>query len=204
MTKIGLNPFGLRPIFPLIAHSLSAQAKNRLAEQIGREDREREQPGDPKLACRQRHGAQNASAEIEKNQLDREDRTHDPKEGLVFSKPCGKGEAVCARIEAVEHRGKDEEPEKGGQMAEIRGGVAKLVGTETIACSASNMWACLCNTISWGIPEEEAVRAATYNPAKAIGAADVVGSIETGKQADFIVTTADYATKRVFIAGKEI
>ena len=40
--------------------------------------------------------------------------------------------------------------------------------------------------------------------AKAIGAADVVGSIETGKQADFIVTSADYATKRVFIAGKEI
>ena len=92
----------------------------------------------------------------------------------------------------------------GGQMAELRGGVAKLVGTETIACSASNMWACLTNVISWGIPEEEAVRAATYNSAKAIGAADVVGSIETGKQADFIVTTADYATKRVFIAGKEI
>ena len=92
----------------------------------------------------------------------------------------------------------------GGQMAELRGGVAKLVGTETIACSASNMWACLTNVLAWGIPEEEAVRAATYNPAKAIGAADVVGSIETGKQADFIVTTADYATKRVFIAGKEI
>ena len=92
----------------------------------------------------------------------------------------------------------------GGQMAELRGGVAKLVGTETIACSASNMWACLNNVLAWGIPEEEAVRAATYNPAKAIGAADVVGSIETGKQADFIITTADYATKRVFIAGKEI
>ena len=89
-------------------------------------------------------------------------------------------------------------------MAELRGGVAKLVGTETIACSASNMWACLTNVLSWGIPEEEAVRAATYNPAKAIGAADVVGSIESGKQADFIITSADYTTKRVFIAGKEI
>ena len=94
--------------------------------------------------------------------------------------------------------------ELGGQMAELRGGVAKLVGTDTIACSASNLWACLTNVLSWGVPEEEAVRAATYNPAKAIGAADVVGSIETGKQADFIVTSADYATKRVFIAGKEI
>jgi len=92
----------------------------------------------------------------------------------------------------------------GGQMAEIRGGVAKLVGTETIACSASNMWACLTNTISWGVPEEEAVRAATYNPAKALSAQDKIGSIETGKYADFVITNAKYETKRVFIGGKEI
>ena len=92
----------------------------------------------------------------------------------------------------------------GGQMAEIRGGVAKLVGTETIACSASNMWACLTNTISWGVPEEEAVRAATYNPAKALSAHDKIGSIETGKYADFVITNADYSEKRVFIGGKEI
>ena len=92
----------------------------------------------------------------------------------------------------------------GGQMAEIRGGVAKLVGTETIACSASNLWACLANTIAWGVPEEEAVRAASYNPAKALGALDQVGSIETGKLADFVVTNADYSAKRVFIGGKEL
>ena len=92
----------------------------------------------------------------------------------------------------------------GGQMAEIRGGVAKLVGTDTIACSASNMWACLTNVLSWGISEEEAVRAATYNPAKAIGATDVVGSIAEGMVADFIVCNADYTSKRVFLAGKEI
>ena len=92
----------------------------------------------------------------------------------------------------------------GGQMAEIRGGVAKLVGTDTIACSASNMWQCLTNTISWGVPEEEAVRAASYNPAKALGAHDKIGSIEEGKYADFVITNADYSEKRVFIGGKEI
>ncbi len=92
----------------------------------------------------------------------------------------------------------------GGQMAELRGGVAKLVGTETIACSASDMWKCLKNTISWNVPEEEAVRAASYNPAKALGAHDKIGSIETGKYADFIITDANYETKRVFIGGKEI
>ena len=92
----------------------------------------------------------------------------------------------------------------GGQMAEIRGGVAKLVGSETIACSASNLWTCLSNTISWGISEEEAVRAASYNPAKALGVQDQVGSIETGKYADFVITNADYSEKRVFIGGQEL
>ena len=92
----------------------------------------------------------------------------------------------------------------GGQMAEIRGGVAKLVGTDTIACSASNMWKCLQNTISWDVPEEEAVRAATYNPAKALNALDKIGSIEEGKYADFIITNSDYSEKRVFIGGKEL
>ena len=92
----------------------------------------------------------------------------------------------------------------GGQMAEIRGGVAKLVGKDTIACSASDLWTCLANTVSWGVPEEEAVRAASYNPAKALGVLDKVGSIETGKYADFIITNADYSEKRVFIGGKEL
>lgn len=94
--------------------------------------------------------------------------------------------------------------ELGGQMAELKGGVARLVADGTIACSASNMWACLTNVLSWGIPEEEAVRAASYNPAKALGAADKIGSIETGKLADFIITNADYSERKVFISGKEI
>ena len=102
--------------------------------------------------------------------------------------------------------GKDEgyQFDLGGQMAELRGGVAKLVGTNTIACSGSNMWACLLNTLSWGIPEEEAVLAATYNPACALGVQDEVGSIATGKVADFVVCTDGYQNKRVFLAGKEM
>ena len=91
----------------------------------------------------------------------------------------------------------------GGQDAWLRGGVAKLADG-TIACSATNLWTCLQNVLKWNVPEEEAVRAATFNPAKAIGAADKVGTIETGKLADFVVTNGDYTRKRVFIDGKEI
>ena len=92
----------------------------------------------------------------------------------------------------------------GGQTAQLVGGVAKLVADGTIACSASNMWSCLTNVLSWNIAEEDAIRAATYNPACALGVQDIVGSIETGKQADFIVCAEGYASKRVFLAGKEI
>ena len=92
----------------------------------------------------------------------------------------------------------------GGQMAEIRGGVAKLVGTDTIACSATNLWQCLLNCISFGIREEDVIRACTYNPACALGVQAEVGTIATGKQADFIICSPDYTKKRVFLAGKEI
>ena len=90
----------------------------------------------------------------------------------------------------------------GGQMAEVRGGVAKLVGSETIACSAANLWQCLCNTISFGVKEEDVIRACTYNPACALGVQSEVGSIAPGKVADFIVCSPDYAKKRVYLAGK--
>ena len=93
--------------------------------------------------------------------------------------------------------------ELGGQMATLKDGVARL-SDGTIACSATNMYQCLLNTLSWNIPEESCVRACTYNPACALGVQDVVGSIETGKQADFLICTDNYATKRVFLAGKEV
>lgn len=93
--------------------------------------------------------------------------------------------------------------ELGGQDAWLRDGVARLADG-TIACSAANLWQCLTNVISWNIPEEEAIRAASYNPACAIGAAGQIGSIEKGKLADFIVCSSDYTQKRVFIGGKEI
>ena len=91
----------------------------------------------------------------------------------------------------------------GGQDAWPREGVARLADG-TIACSATNLWTCLKNTISWDVPEEEALRAATFNPAKAIGADLEIGSIAEGKMADFIITDGDYSCKRVFIAGREV
>ena len=91
----------------------------------------------------------------------------------------------------------------GGQDAWLKGGVGRLEDG-TIACSAANLWGCLTNVLRWGIKEEDAVRAATWNPACAISAQKEVGSIAEGKVADFIVCNSDYSEKRVFLAGKEL
>ncbi|MBQ7896367.1 MAG: N-acetylglucosamine-6-phosphate deacetylase [Oscillospiraceae bacterium] len=91
----------------------------------------------------------------------------------------------------------------GGQQAQLVDGVAKLPDG-TIACSAADLYSCMKNAIDFGVGEEAAVRAASFNPACAIGADKIVGSIEAGKRADFIVCSEDYSKKRVFLAGKEI
>ena len=93
--------------------------------------------------------------------------------------------------------------ELGGQDAWLRNGVARLADG-TIACSAANLYDCMVKAMEFGIPEADAVRAASYNPACAIAADKEVGSIAEGKVADFLVCSADYSTKRVFLAGKEL
>ncbi len=91
----------------------------------------------------------------------------------------------------------------GGQEAWLRDGIARLADG-TIACSAINLYDGMVNAIRFGIREEDAVRSASYNPACAIGADKVVGSMETGKVADFLVCSRDYTQRRVFMAGKEL
>lgn len=97
----------------------------------------------------------------------------------------------------------DGEYELGGQQVYLSGGVARLVDG-TLAGSATNLFGCMCKAISFGIAEEDAVRAATYNPACAIGAQGEIGSIAPGKAADFLICSADYTEKQVFMGGKAL
>ena len=97
----------------------------------------------------------------------------------------------------------DGQYELGGQQVFLSGGVARLANG-TIAGSATNLFDCMRKAMSFGINECDAIRASTYNPACALGAQDRIGSIETGKLADFLVCTGNYSQKRVFLGGKEI
>ena len=97
----------------------------------------------------------------------------------------------------------DGEYELGGQQVFLSGGVAKLADG-TLAGSSTNLFDCMKVAMSFGIPEEAAIRAASYNPACALGAEKVTGSIATGHYADFVVCASDYSAKQTYIAGKAI
>ena len=97
----------------------------------------------------------------------------------------------------------DGEYELGGQQVFLSGGIAKLADG-TIAGSATNLFECMRRAMSFGIPEEDAIRAASYNPACSLGVQDQIGSIETGKLADFVVCGNQYENKIVYIGGKQI
>ena len=97
----------------------------------------------------------------------------------------------------------DGEYELGGQQVFLKDGIARLADG-TIAGSATNLYDCMLRAISFGIPREDAVRAATYNPARQLGVLDEVGSIRYGKVADFVLCDAELDRKAVYRAGNEL
>lgn len=62
----------------------------------------------------------------------------------------------------------------------MRGALATLADG-TIAGSATNLYDCMRKAVEMGVPKEQAIRAATMNPAVSIGVRDEVGSLEAGK-----------------------
>ena len=92
------------------------------------------------------------------------------------------------------------EYELGGQQVFLKDNVARLADG-TIAGSATNLFDCMRNAIRFGIPKEDAVRAATWNPARQIHALDRVGSIADGKLADFVVCDAELNRQQVYLGG---
>lgn len=97
----------------------------------------------------------------------------------------------------------DGQYELGGQPIFLQGGVAKLADG-TLAGSSTDLFACMRKAMGFGIPEADAVRAATINPALAAGVTAFAGSITEGNPAHFIICRPDYTNPRVFLDGVEI
>ena len=76
--------------------------------------------------------------------------------------------------------------ELGGQEVTMKDRKATLADG-TIAGSATNLFECMKCVISMGVPEGEAILAATRNPAKSIGIYEETGSLTPGKRADIVL-----------------
>ncbi len=97
----------------------------------------------------------------------------------------------------------DGEYELGGQTVYLKDNIGRLADG-TIAGSVTNLYQCMLNIIRFGIPVEDAVAACTIIPAGEIGCADEIGSIETGKLADFVICDEALNRKAVYIGGRKI
>ena len=86
--------------------------------------------------------------------------------------------------------------ELGGQEVTVKDRNAVLKDS-TLAGSATNLYGCMCKAVEFGIPLEQAIMAATANPARSIGIFDCVGSIRIGKQADLLLVSENFELKRV-------
>ena len=97
----------------------------------------------------------------------------------------------------------DGDYELGGLPVRLNNGEARLPDG-TLAGSVTDLFECMRRAVSFGIPEEEAVRAAACRPARVLGLEKELGDIAPGLAADFVVCGNDLRPERVFIRGEEI
>lgn len=71
----------------------------------------------------------------------------------------------------------------------------------TINGGTSNVFKCVQNAISYGIPAESAFKMGSLTAARAAGIDDVCGSITVGKRADLLILDSEYKLEKVIIKG---
>ena len=91
----------------------------------------------------------------------------------------------------------------GGQEVTVRGPRATLADG-TLAGSVTFAWDGMVNLIRAGVPEEQAIAAATAVPAKSAGLEDTCGKIAVGRQADLVLCDSDWSIRQVYFAGETV
>lgn len=94
----------------------------------------------------------------------------------------------------------------GGQEIEVHGNRATIAGhPETLAGSVTSLMGCLRQAAAFGIPFADAVRAASYNPAKSIRIDDRAGSLEEGKEASIVLLDRKtLAVRKIIFKGMPV
>ena len=85
----------------------------------------------------------------------------------------------------------------------VEEGVAKLPDRSSFAGSIGTMDRALKVALGYGVPVLDAVRALTLTPAELVNCADRKGSLDVGKDADILITDADFNLKSVYIRGEK-
>ncbi len=94
----------------------------------------------------------------------------------------------------------------GGQPVTVRGKLAVLTEhPDTIAGSVTCLYDCMKEAVlHMGIPLEDAVRAASENPARALGVSKDYGSLTPGAYANIILADRELNVRAVYQKGKKI
>ncbi|MBI3879298.1 MAG: amidohydrolase family protein, partial [Verrucomicrobia bacterium] len=95
---------------------------------------------------------------------------------------------------------------KAGVLTAVMQGGARMQGA---AWSVRNLPYTAAQAMAFGLPEADALKSITLNPAQMLGVGDRLGSLEKGKEATFIAVDGNILdiranVKRMWIAGKEV
>ncbi|MEO8266308.1 MAG: N-acetylglucosamine-6-phosphate deacetylase [Ilumatobacteraceae bacterium] len=91
----------------------------------------------------------------------------------------------------------------GNLTVDVRHGIARVSGTDTIAGSTITLDAAIRNSVQAGIPWHQAIRSATVLPARFVGLSDV-GMLTAGYRADAVALTDICTVQRVLYRGEWI
>lgn len=89
----------------------------------------------------------------------------------------------------------------GGLDVSVKGKTA-LLADGTIAGSVTNLMDCVKNAVQMGISLEDAIKAASVNPAKSISLYEHMGSLESDKLANLLIMKKDLTIKHIVFHGK--
>ncbi len=116
----------------------------------------------------------------------------------------GQDERVCIISDSMRAAGlSDGVYELGGQTVYVKSGKATLADG-TIAGAAICQSEAFRRLVSFGVPLEQAVMAATHTPARAIHMDHEIGSIAPGMRADFTILNDDMTVYAVVLGGEQI
>ncbi|MYW03728.1 N-acetylglucosamine-6-phosphate deacetylase [Streptomyces sp. SID3343] len=89
----------------------------------------------------------------------------------------------------------------GVMTVDVVDGVARLTGGESIAGSTLTLDRALRNGVAGGLPIADVARSLSATPARALGIADELGTLEAGKRADLVVLDDALEVRAVLAAG---